>query len=133
MVLSIFFLSLLLGVVVLPLVIRWANQWQKFDTIDARKTHVGNISALGGIGILLATVGAGAVFSLALPWQLLIGLFVLFAISLWDDLYQLSAIVRLLVQVVLATYLYGQGWALPVPFSLPVTVFFSIISKSAAR
>ncbi len=102
----------------LPLIIELAAEKKWLDEPDHRKTHAHGISALGGIAIFFATwlptlFAAMYSFDNTVLW-LFASTLVLFAVSLADDLINLSAGKRLLVQLSLASVLYHLGFVLPI-------------------
>ncbi len=81
------------------------------DKPDHRKSHVGEIPLVGGLGIVGAFTLSLSLFN---AWHgfidiLIFPLLALFGISLLDDRLQLSARLRLVVQIIAATYLFLFG------------------------
>jgi len=108
---------------VLPLVIRFAHRLGAVDRPDARRVHRGEIPRLGGIGIALGfAVGVGAGLLVAgrahavmgeahnQAWYgTAIGLGLIFAAGLLDDLYQFRPQTKLLLQVLAAGTAVSTG------------------------
>lgn len=128
------FLSLLIGMATQPLVIQWASYHRQFDQPDERKRHSGQISSLGGIGWLVAMVGS-LILSNAIAdvkmIHLLFPISLLFSVSLIDDIWPVPALNRLLIQVIVASWIYLLGWQLPVSASYFSTVFFLLLLINA--
>lgn len=131
-----FAVAVALGLLTQPLVIRWADRHQHFDQADDRKRHREQISSLGGIAwlgasllpISLLIILQQAYFLLPLVACML----VLFGLSLWDDFRPLPALFRLGWQVLLGIAIYFAGWQLPMGWlSLPGTVFFILLMINA--
>src|SRR5579883_654724 len=91
-----------------------------FDRSDARKLHERDVPRVGGVGIVLAVVVAGAIIiGLFGPRQMTAGtrgLLVVLAgglaihlVGLYDDLYELAARWKLLTQVVIAILVFAAG------------------------
>jgi len=117
----------------LPQIIKWAQSHQQFEQTDERKTHQEQISAFGGVGILVTLVATASlpVFQLGQLWYVIPALIFVFGISLWDDLENLPASFRLFVQIMLASWLYLQGWAIDLSLSYPITLFVMLLFINA--
>lgn len=134
MILSTFILALLVGLGVMPLVIRWAARQQWYDAPDARKLHQGQISALGGVGVLVAWL-AGSTWMMWTEPSISLGLLpaagVLWGVSWWDDRYQLSPWIRLATQLAVSLWLVQQGLVLPMTGGYPLSVFLLMLLINA--
>jgi UDP-GlcNAc:undecaprenyl-phosphate GlcNAc-1-phosphate transferase len=146
----IFAVTLLVGLLVTPRVVRFAKQRGLYDTPDdGRRVHRVPIPRLGGIAVFVATaVGLTAVFLPGGLWPelageqrrffvgLLLGGGIVFAGGLWDDLRGLSPRAKLVLQVVAALVVFHYGfridklsvghlaeWQLGA-VALPLTVFW---------
>ncbi len=112
------------ALVVTPLVIRWATTYGFLDHPDARKTHTRATPLLGGAAVLIASIVGVA---LAVPfieplregfdgWGSMLGLgagaLVLAGLGLYDDLYDMRALSKLAVQVVVAAATWWIGFRL---------------------
>jgi len=116
-------LSFCITYFLVPFVIEIAKKYNLFDYPDERKIHDQPIPRLGGIAVFL-----GITISLLRNFQftkeilgLLFGLVIVFFVSLLDDIYSLSAFIRLISQIVasLIVILFGfKITALPVGFPL---------------
>jgi UDP-GlcNAc:undecaprenyl-phosphate/decaprenyl-phosphate GlcNAc-1-phosphate transferase len=115
--------SWLLSSCLTPLVLAFARRFGIVDRPDdARKFHKGLIPRLGGIAVTAAylisvqflrfpfsTSEAGAWNAITLLKQLYPGLLLIFFVGLYDDLYGLKPIYKLLVQVIAALTVYSLG------------------------
>jgi UDP-GlcNAc:undecaprenyl-phosphate/decaprenyl-phosphate GlcNAc-1-phosphate transferase len=96
------FLSVLLAT---PVVIRFSARHGLYDRVDDRKSHVGEKSRLGGVGMLVGLVlamAAGLVvdgrYTVSKALALSAGFIPIFAVSLWDDLRSRPWWLKLLAQ-----------------------------------
>jgi UDP-GlcNAc:undecaprenyl-phosphate GlcNAc-1-phosphate transferase len=123
------------ALVVTPLVIRWATSYGFLDHPDARKTHTRATPLLGGAAVLIASIVGVA---LAVPfieplregfdgWGSMLGLgagaLALAGLGLYDDLYDMRALSKLAVQVVVAAATWWMGFrlgAVQLPFGFVV-------------
>ena len=132
------FVVSLLGILALcPL----AKKLGLMDAPGGRKTHGKHIPLVGGIGIFLGLiVGSLLMPDLMAHYHLLFGLSAILLITgLIDDLYHLSAISKIIVQIIVAWLMCFGGnhlieqplligaWALPTePYSILITIFFTV-------
>lgn len=144
---TIFLCALIIVLILTPIVRTVGLKKGLFDQPDARKVHSQPMVRLGGVAIFIGTMVAialgfmlsGLTFSgngslMALLW----GAIVFFAIGLMDDLFELSAISRLILQFIVAgiTWYFGVrieylalpfGEAFSVGFlSLPFTLIWLV-------
>ena len=129
-------LSIVLSLVSMPIIIHFCNKHNLYDYQDARKVHTGNISRLGGVGIVFAFTISAALYLIfnaqlstmkSLP--ILIAGLIIFVFGLVDDILTLPAIVKLIVQLAASAlvtfngYRFSQifGWVLPTPISYILT------------
>ncbi len=95
-------LSLIVTTVVYPLVLRYALRHQIVDNPDARKIHRQPIPVMGGV-VVYAGICAGCIAmhflvdGASIHWSLM-AMTVMMALGVWDDMKNLSAILRLFVQ-----------------------------------
>lgn len=132
----------------IPDVINFGLKFGIVDRPNARKIHKQPVVRVGGISIFIGTITALLIvwrlggFATVSPsrewelWGLVIGSIGFFAIGLADDLYNLSATLRLLLQLAVASFCWYVGVRiefLTVPFhglvhlgwlSLPITVIW---------
>ncbi len=148
-----------IATVMLPIIIRVANQHGWFDRVGGRKIHTGQIPRLGGIAVYLAVVVAGAlalVLSTAddpsaryriLDWALFFaGISAMFTVGLVDDFANIPAMRKLAGQVVAALAISLSGFRLEtvsIPFSgvhlalgifsYPITVIWIVAIANAVN
>ncbi len=100
--------------VLLPALIRLARRFKLYDQPNERKVHTMPVSSLGGIAIFMACWGGVVVLSDVSgtgEWKwIFAGALLMFGIGLADDLLDLPAWQRLIVQWLAASCLYFGGW-----------------------
>ena len=129
-------LSIILSLISMPIIIHFCNKHNIFDYHDARKVHSGNISRLGGVGIVFSFIISAALYlvfttqlSVLKSLPLLIAAFLIFLFGILDDVLTLPALLKLIVQLTAAGlvtfngYRFTQifGWILPLPVSYILT------------
>ena len=129
-------LSIVLSLISMPIIIHFCNKHNIFDYHDARKVHSGNISRLGGVGIVFSFITSAALYlvfttqlSVLKSLPLLIAAFLIFLFGILDDVLTLPALLKLIVQLTAAGlvtfngYRFTQifGWILPLPVSYILT------------
>lgn len=112
------FLSFFVSVITVPLMIKISNKYNLFDSTGGRKIHTGNISRLGGIGILLGFVVS--MFFLAITkyfepikqniWFLLPAFAIIISMGVIDDLKTLNAKVKLFLQIIATIFVLIGGF-----------------------
>lgn len=110
------FISYLLGVFIVPFVIDWSQKEGLVDVPNERKIHKAPISRLGGIAIWLSTM-LTFLFLVLLSYYpygsllsgILLGGSLMFLLGLIDDIYNLDAKFKLIVQLSIATIVYLLG------------------------
>lgn len=97
---------------IMPLVIKKALEWNWTDQPNHRKVHKNPIPVVGGLGIL-----AGILVAI-LPWVvvfnlqmflILIGIIILGIMGLVDDIKEMRALHRLIIQIGLVLIIAGSG------------------------
>ena len=146
-----FFISAFISASAIPWIILYAHKRNLFDSHDERKIHSGNIPRLGGVGIVfsfLVTIAIMTIFGGAfIEGQayileivpILISGFLVFLLGLVDDIRGVRAIVKLIVQILVAVGVMAAGFVfriVSVPwgnhhldlglFSYPLTLFWII-------
>ena len=102
--------GLLVNVIITPLVIRFAHRNEWYDEQNHRKIHTADTPRIGGVGIYIGFLAAGAVallftdersvFELLLHYlPVLGGLTLVHALGLVDDFRNLRAALKLVVQI----------------------------------
>ena len=125
-----------LSLISMPVIIGICKKLKLYDYHDERKIHSGDIPRLGGVGIVISFVITSSIFLHTqtelnsadhLPIYIAAGIIFVFAIV--DDILNLPAIVKLIVQlaavsiVTLNGYHFTQifGWMLPKWFAIVLT------------
>ena len=129
-------LSIVLSILSMPIIIHFCNKHNIYDYQDARKIHSGNISRLGGVGIVFSFITSAALYlvfttqlSVTKSLPILIAAFIIFAFGILDDVLTLPAWLKLIVQLTAAGlvtfngYRFTQifGWILPTWVSFILT------------
>ncbi|MFK7935401.1 MAG: glycosyltransferase family 4 protein [Saprospiraceae bacterium] len=116
------FSALAISLILVPVLIRVAKQQQLFDQPNERKLHQTPTPALGGVAIFAAVA---IVAGIVLPTEFVInnmviiaGLTLIFLMGLWDDLQPLSAKIRMVVQLLVASICWQQGFAFTTLFGI---------------
>jgi len=115
-------LSCALASTLVPAILYFANKQGLYDKIDERKIHNGNIPRLGGIGIasaFLATIVVMKLFQASLAeefnsiyriWPILASGVVMFSIGLLDDLLDLRARIKFIIEALITIFLMAWGF-----------------------
>ena len=95
-------LSLIVTTIVYPFVLRYALRHHVVDDPDARKLHRLPVPVMGGVAVYAGIlVGCLAMFFLvpraSISWSLM-ALTTMLILGVWDDIKNLSAILRLVIQ-----------------------------------
>ena len=129
-------LSATISLISMPLIIKFCKQFNLYDYSNARKIHSGNIPRLGGIGVFLAYAITSLLYifftndnNFSREIYFVIAGSIIFIFAIIDDIFNLHAIIKLLVQlgaVFLVTshgFRFTQilGWLLPAPVSYILT------------
>src|ERR1700753_4162929 len=107
-------IALLFSLLLIPGVIALSHKFNLMDRPNARKVHEKPVSRLGGVAIFFSAL-AGIVVSRQgmeafTTWPVVFsstGL--LFLVGIWDDIKQISARLRFIIQIVLAIALASTG------------------------
>ncbi len=126
--------TLVLCIAIIPLVILFCQKYSLFDPANARKIHSGEIPRLGGIGIVVSfMVGIiiyGCIFmrdDLNRVWPLVISGGMIFLFGIIDDLLELKAIFKLIVQLAAVTIVVMSGYRFNFILTLNLPTWFSWI------
>ena len=115
-------LSCALASTLVPAILYYATRQGLYDKIDARKLHNGNIPRLGGVGIAFAfliTIVVMRLFQAPLAdefselykiWPILISGMVMFSIGLIDDLRDLRAMFKFIIEALVTILLMLWGF-----------------------
>ncbi|MBN2618543.1 MAG: undecaprenyl/decaprenyl-phosphate alpha-N-acetylglucosaminyl 1-phosphate transferase [Spirochaetales bacterium] len=109
-------LPLVLNLIFTPIIIGYAHKNSIFDATDHRKTHVGNIPRLGGIGFFLSSAISLVIITRITKSYSLFPFYIattmIFISGLRDDFKPIPAKVKLIVQILAATILILKGYTL---------------------
>ncbi|MCI1207827.1 MAG: undecaprenyl/decaprenyl-phosphate alpha-N-acetylglucosaminyl 1-phosphate transferase [Treponema sp.] len=132
-------LSFLLSVFFIAVVIRFCDKYQLFDKVNKRKIHTGNIARLGGAGFIPAFLIAALIYTFTSEPSFIVHILpivfsglLIFIFGLLDDIFDLRARLKLLIQVIAAAILIFSGYQfkqicfikLAVPFQYILTFFW---------
>lgn len=134
-------ISFVLSALLVPLIIRFCRFYSLYDAVNSRKIHSGNIPRLGGVAIVVSFIVSAVIcfytdrtlsFSNVAP--LLAAGALIFLFGIVDDVVEMSAFLKLIVQLVAAAIVVLNGYrfrcifsvALPKPVGLVLTFFWLI-------
>jgi UDP-GlcNAc:undecaprenyl-phosphate/decaprenyl-phosphate GlcNAc-1-phosphate transferase len=108
-----FALGFMIVFITIPPILRVAKAKKLFDNKDDRKNHIGIIPPLGGIAIFLGFIFSSIIFtdgysSLTLKY-LIASSILMFFIGLKDDLMNMSAKSKIILQILAVLLLYAYG------------------------
>jgi UDP-GlcNAc:undecaprenyl-phosphate GlcNAc-1-phosphate transferase len=114
--------ALVVGLIATPVIRRLAHRLDVLDEPDARKIHVVALPRLGGVAMIMAFAAATGFALLALPdlgatdglrpnraLPMVTGVVLILAIGLVDDIGGMRALVKLALQVGVATVVFVMG------------------------
>jgi UDP-GlcNAc:undecaprenyl-phosphate/decaprenyl-phosphate GlcNAc-1-phosphate transferase len=106
--------SAVICMILIPLIIRASLRFNLVDKPDERKVHIKPIPRLGGVGIFISTIMGIIVSGRGLEaiaiWPVLFtSMAILFLIGIWDDLKNISAKLRFVLQICCAVALASTG------------------------
>lgn len=122
-------ISLALSLGIVPVIIAICKKFSIYDEVDPRKIHQGNIPRLGGIAVFLAFSVVTLLYSrFFMPgemikiWPLVVGGAIILVAGVIDDLLDLPAKLKFIIQAVAAlvvalspfNFTYFFAWKLPV-------------------
>lgn len=153
-----FIVSLICGMVCIPLIIKFCKEKKLYDTTDTRKIHKDNIPRLGGISFMpsmaLASVGTIFAFNIYNPEQdeitisiwsaaFIVSVLIVYVCGLVDDIVRLTPTTKFIFQLIAASILVFSGLyindlhgflgihKLPFAFSVPITIFAIVFIDNA--
>ena len=125
--------AFVISLVSMPLIIRLCHRMEWFDDQDHRKIHTGTIGRLGGLGFFLAFSISSVVFTLIMrtnidlpfSWSfrilfVLAAGFIIFAFGIWDDLHNLHAHNKIVIQLIAALLVLAADFTfrkIAIPFA----------------
>lgn len=111
--LLIFLAALLISVMLVPMIQRFARRFNFLDAPSARKIHANPVPLLGGaaiyLAVILALVLSGYIDYVQQTASILIGATLMSGLGVWDDKVGLRPIAKLIGQVGAASLLYFTG------------------------
>lgn len=134
-------ISFAVSALLIPVLILFCNRYKLYDPVTARKIHSGNIARVGGIaifaGFILGNLISSQIFREISGYRLLplfISGLLIFCAGLLDDIVNLRAIVKLIIQIIAAVIVIIGGYhfeailrfPLPLPISYLMTLFWII-------
>jgi UDP-N-acetylmuramyl pentapeptide phosphotransferase/UDP-N-acetylglucosamine-1-phosphate transferase len=151
-----FLLSLICGVTFTPLILDFCKRKKLYDIPNERKVHKNAIPRLGGISFLPSMLAAFLIIILFMPvsenytlpinlWSaiFLLGLMMIYATGIIDDLVGLNATTKFFVQIVTAAILSMAGlyinnlyglfgiYEIPAYVGIPLTTFTIVFIDNA--
>ena len=127
-------ISYLLGVFIVPVVIAVSKRNGLVDVPNERKMHVKPISRLGGVAIWSSTILTFAALVLlsyypsgSLLSGILIGSSLMFFLGFIDDIYQLEAKFKFVIQFLIASVVFLLGIKIDTVFSIHLNMIVSYI------
>ena len=109
------FLSLTVTAVVYPFVLRYAKRHNIVDNPDARKLHREPVPILGGVAVYAGILAGCLAMYIIVPrasisWSIM-AVTTMLLMGVWDDIKNLSAILRLVVQfAIVGAYMWFTGY-----------------------
>lgn len=117
-------LPLLINIILTPVIISLAHRYSLYDATDHRKTHVGNIPRLGGLGIFISFIISNIVLYLLTTEggniHFFVAITIIFISGVVDDFKTVKARIKLLAQIAAALTLLSGNYTLShlyIPFT----------------
>ncbi len=116
------------------LTILFSKKYDLYDDVGGRKIHSGQIPRLGGVGFILAFIISCVVMYFRFPGVLaisnkilllMVASVIIFLMGLVDDLKDLKAIYKLIVQIIVATIVVFAGYHFTKISFAPIGLFIS--------
>ena len=127
-------IAYLLGVFIVPLVIAISKKKGLVDIPNERKIHVKPVSRLGGVAIWSSTILTFAALILlsyypygSLLSGILLGSSLMFFLGFIDDIYQLEAKFKFLIQFLIASVVFLLGIKIDSVFAIHLNIVISYI------
>lgn len=129
-------LSFFISLVSMPIIIKFCQKKNLYDYHDERKIHTGDKPRLGGIGIILGFVVSSLIYvfmydvlEVGATLPIIVAGAIIFIAAFVDDILNLPAIVKLLIQLIAVSvvtfngYRFTQicGWQIPTILSFILT------------
>ncbi|MFD1037159.1 glycosyltransferase family 4 protein [Virgibacillus byunsanensis] len=105
------FLTLLISLIITPVVIKYAKKLNATDKPNNRKVHTDPIPTLGGLAIFISFLIGLLILQPSSEYHLAIvcGAFLIITLGLMDDLFDLSAKLKFLIQIAAAVLVVFWG------------------------
>lgn len=97
------------------------------DVPNERSLHSAPIPRIGGVGLMVGVLAGWAIMFKSLAWWVVVPVFILFGISLLDDMRGLRARTRLLVHIIAALILLLGSGLLPQQPLIGLAVLFGVV------
>ena len=127
-------LSFVLCLIFVPLTIQFCRVYNLYDSVNARKIHSGNIPRLGGVALMLAFLIGIIVYFIMNhanfdrnPISIIIAGIIIFAFGVFDDIFDLPAIVKLVVQMVASVLVVFDKYSFHQIFGLYLPPYVGIL------
>lgn len=124
--------SFLLSAVMIPLIIKFCRAYSLYDSVNARKIHSGNIPRLGGIAIAVSFILVACILfiksdslSARNVFPLLLSGSLIFVFGILDDIFELRAIYKLMVQLLASAIVVCNGFYFKQFFGIVPPCWFS--------
>src|ERR1700743_253382 len=106
--------SLVFSLLLIPCVIALSMKYNLVDKPNTRKVHQHAVSRLGGVAIFFSAVAGIAISRIGLDavrlWPVLFSsIALMFLLGVWDDLIELNAKLRFIIQICLAVSMASTG------------------------
>lgn len=114
----------------LPIILKLARRHQLYDSSGPLKIHTVPTPRLGGVAIAIGLLAGTLVFPTRVESApVYLSLAIVWLTGLIDDVFGLSALLRLVIQAASAVPIWLAGWSVPVShayLSLPLTILFIV-------
>ena len=98
-------IAMMVSAFVYPLVLKYARAHDIVDNPNARKLQRVPVPVMGGVVVFAGIIVAGIVLNLLIDSKVLtyglVGMTVMMAIGVWDDMKDISALLRFIIEIVL--------------------------------
>jgi UDP-GlcNAc:undecaprenyl-phosphate GlcNAc-1-phosphate transferase len=112
--------ALVISMVLIPVMMRYASQLGMLDMPDPRKIHSSPVPRVGGIGIVVGALASILLWSPVKGWlpSFVFGSIVLLVFGAWDDRRELGHYVKFIGQFIaaIAIVYWGGLWVVHLPF-----------------
>lgn len=127
-------LAILLSLISMPCIICFCKKFNLYDYQNTRKIHSGNIPRLGGVGIVVSFFISTLLYilitkeiSIVNHWPILVAALIIFIFAIVDDIFNLPAIVKLIVQLIAVSTVTFNGYRFTQFFGLQIPTVISFI------